>query len=120
MVKMFAEGLSGVPSLLIAICAEQGIHDDIYRKTTLIDIGMSAENMMLEAVELGLGSCAVASFSEEPVKRLLGLPKEMSIILLLSVGYPDGDPIPRPRRSIGEIAYYERYGERFAYEQNGQ
>lgn len=112
MIKMFAEGLAGTPTLLIAICAEQRPTNDIYAKTTLMDIGMAAENIMLEAVELGLESCAVASFSEEPVKHLLGVPKEMSVILLLSMGYPDRDPTLRPRKSIGEIAYGERYGER--------
>lgn len=118
MVKMFAEGLGGVPSLLIAICAEQISEDNIYAKTTLMDIGMAAENIMLEAVELGLGSCAVASFSEEPVKHLLGVPGEMSIILLLSVGYPDKDPIPRARKPIEDIAYSERFGERLVYERD--
>jgi nitroreductase len=112
MIKMFAEGLSGTPTLVIAICTEKRRVDDIYSKTTLMDIGMTAENIMLEAVELGLGSCAIASFSEEPVKRLLGIPDETTVTLLLSMGYPDKEPAVRPRKAVEEITYSEKWGER--------
>lgn len=112
MTKMFAEGLSGTPTLLIAICTEKREDKDIYSKTTLLDIGMAAENMMLQAVELGLGTCAIASFSEEPVKHLLNVPREMSVILLLSIGYPDMQPNVRPRKSVEDICYNEKYGEK--------
>jgi nitroreductase len=106
LVKMFSEGLSGNPTLLIAICAEAAEPD------TYLDIGIATENIMLEAVELGLGSCAIGSFSEEPVKRLLGIPMEVPLILLLSIGYPDKEPVFRSKKPIEEIAYSEKYGER--------
>jgi len=112
MVKMFAEGLAGTPTLIVGICTEKRGTDDIYSKTTLMDIGMAAENMMLEAVELRLGTCAIASFSEEPVKRLLGVPDDVTIDLLLSIGYPDKEATVRPRRAVEEIAYREKWGER--------
>jgi len=106
LIKMFSEGLSGNPTLVIAICAEDM---DMY---TMMDIGITAENIMLEAVELGLGTCAIGSFSEEPVKQLLRIPKELSLVLLMSIGYPDTEPRPRSRKALEEIAYSEKYGER--------
>jgi nitroreductase len=108
LIKMFSEGLSGNPTLVIAICAEAAEPD------TYLDIGIATENIMLEAVELGLGSCAIGSFSEEPVKQLLGIPKEIPLILLISIGYPEGEPRLRPRKALEEIAYGEKYGERLA------
>ena len=107
MIKMFSPGLRGDPTLILAVCAE------VAEPINMLDLGMAAENIMIEAVELGLGSCAIASFSEEQVGRLLGVPEGMRLVLLLSMGYPDGEPSRRPRKPLGEIAFSERYGERF-------
>jgi len=104
MIKVFSAGLKGDPTLIIAIGA------DIKEQLNLLDLGMAAENIMLEAVEMGLGSCAIASFSEEPMKQLLNMPKEMRIILLISIGYPAEYPKPRPKKTLQEIAFSEKFG----------
>jgi nitroreductase len=104
MIKMFSEGLRGTPTLIIAICTENR------NWVTLLDIGMAAENISLEAVELGLGTCAIASFSEPPIKKLLEIPTEIELILLLSIGYPDRTPRLREKKSLEEISYCEKYG----------
>ena len=103
-IKMFSEGLSGYPTLIIAICTPDR------SPITRLDIGMAAENIMLECLDLGLGSCAIASFNAEPVKRLLEIPEELSLVLLLSIGYPEGEPRHRPKKALDEIAHCERYG----------
>jgi nitroreductase len=107
MIKMFSAGLRGDPTLIIAICAR------VSEPMNLLDLGMAAENIMIEAVELGLGSCAIASYSEGPVKKLLEIPDDMELVLLLSMGYSDESPEPRPKKPLEEIAYSERYGEGF-------
>jgi nitroreductase len=96
--------LSGYPTLIIAICTPDR------SPITLLDIGMAAENIMLECLDLGLGSCAIVSFNAEPVKRLLEIPEELSLVLLLSIGYPEGEPRHRPKKVLDEIAHCERYG----------
>jgi nitroreductase len=107
MIKMFSAGLRGDPTLIIAICAE------VIEPITLIDIGMAAENIMIEAVELGLGSCAILSFSEEPIKKLLEIPENMKLVLLLSMGFPSLEPDIRTKKTLEEIAYSEKFGKRF-------
>lgn len=106
MIKMFSAGLRGDPTLIIAVCSEA------IEPITLLDIGMAAENIMIAAVELGLGSCAIVSFSGEPIKKLLDIPEEMKLVLLLSMGYPSSEPILRPKKPTEEIAYSERFGKR--------
>jgi nitroreductase len=103
-IKMFSEGLSGDPSLIIALCTpDRG-------QVTMIDLGMAAENIMLQCVELGMGSCAIASFNLDAVKRLLGIPENIELPLLLSIGYPDGKPRIRPKKELQEIWFMEKYG----------
>jgi len=57
----------------------------------LIDIGIAAEHLCLQATEEELGSCMLGWFDEKSVKSLLNIPIEKSIPLLITLGYtPDG------------------------------
>lgn len=60
------------------------------------DGGRTAQNMMLAAWALGVGTCPNTPTDEAGVKRLLGLPEETAIATILSLGYPA--PGERPRR----------------------
>ncbi len=55
----------------------------------LIDIGIACEHLVLQATELGLGSCYIGWFSENGVKKILGIPKKYKVPLLICLGYPD-------------------------------
>ncbi len=57
----------------------------------LIDVGIAAEHICLQATELGLGSCMLGWFDEEKVKNLLSIPDEKTVSLLITLGYtPEG------------------------------
>lgn len=103
-IKMFSEGLAGNPTLIIGMCT-----DDM-NPVTIMDMAMASENIMIQCIELGLGSCAIASFNKDAVKKLLEVPENMSLPLLLSIGYPDGEPRIRPKKKLEEVAYLETYG----------
>jgi SagB-type dehydrogenase family enzyme len=53
-----------------------------------IEVGHAAENIMLEAVALGLGSVPVGAFNDNEVKRVLKLPADQEPLLLIPVGHP--------------------------------
>lgn len=60
------------------------------------DAAIVCTHMMLEAHELGLGSCWVGYFSEEKVRAALGIGENVRIRDLLPVGYPADDASPAP------------------------
>jgi len=72
---------------------------------------IAIEHMVLQAVELGLGTCWVRWFDDNKVKEILEIPKSIEIIALLPVGYPAEEPPQRPRFGIEKMVYYEKYGE---------
>lgn len=53
-----------------------------------IEIGCASENLMLQAVALGLGSVAVGAFDEDEVAGILGLPDGWTPYLIVPVGAP--------------------------------
>jgi len=80
-----------------------------YEKDPMIAV----EHMALATTALGYGTCWIGAFNEEEVKRLLNIPEEMCVIVLLSIGVPDETPQPRPRKEISEIFFEEKYGKPF-------
>jgi len=77
----------------------------------LIDIGIAAEHFCLQATELGLGTCIIGWFGEAKIKKLLQIPSDKSIGLVISVGYAvDGYPLrSKIRKPIEEIVRYNSY-----------
>ena len=55
------------------------------------DLGRAAQNMVLAAWELGIGSCPATVYDHALAARLLGLPGDRRCDFLLSFGYP-ADP----------------------------
>ena len=77
----------------------------------LIDIGITAEHFCLQAAELGLGTCMIGWFEEDKIKKLLQIPSDKSIGLLISVGYAvDGySQRTKIRKSMEGIVRYNKY-----------
>ena len=56
----------------------------------LIDMGIAVEHFVLQADELGLGTCWLGLFDEGKVKSILGIPRNKKVAALLTLGYFDG------------------------------
>jgi nitroreductase len=63
------------------------------RLDTSYDVGMAAENMMLVALEEGIGSCVITSFKQGKLREVLNIPDKYEIAMALALGYPDESPV---------------------------
>jgi nitroreductase len=63
------------------------------RRATLCDVGLAAENMILVALEQGVGTCAVLSFRESALKQVLNIPEKYEAAFMLALGFPDESPV---------------------------
>jgi nitroreductase len=83
--------------------------------SVLWDLGLAAQNMILTAWALGIGSCPATAYDADLARRLLGYPEEMACRFLLSFGYPaDPGDLARPlkaggRRSLEELVHRDRW-----------
>lgn len=55
---------------------------------SMIDIGIACEHFILQAQEEGLGTCWLGWFNERAVKKVLGIPKNKRVDVMISLGYP--------------------------------
>jgi nitroreductase len=88
---------------------------DDTRDSVTWDLGRAAQNMVLAAWALGVGSCPVTVYDHDLASRLLGLPDGQRCPFLLAMGWPaDPDDLTRPpraggRRELAEVVRYERW-----------
>lgn len=77
---------------------------------TSMDIGIASEHICLAATELELGTCMMGWFDEKGIKRLLNIPMNKEVHLVISLGYFE-DKLPRNkvRKSIDEIVSFNEY-----------
>ena len=66
------------------------------RKTDFrrIDVGIACAHLVLQAQELGIGTCILGWFNEQKLKRVLSVPFYKRIELLIAMGYPFQDELP--------------------------
>jgi len=65
--------------------------------------------LILQAHELGLGTCWLGAYDENAVKDILGIPPHVRVIAMTPLGYPAQSPEAKPRKSVEEIVSYDRY-----------
>lgn len=63
------------------------------------DAAIVTTHMMLQAWELGIGSCWVGWFNSDEVKKALSLPENVVVSAILPVGYPAEGSAPSPMHS---------------------
>lgn len=76
-----------------------------------VDLAIAIDHMTLTATEEGLGTCWVGAFSQEKVKKILEIPEEYKVVILLPLGFPADTPGIKSRKNIEDIVCYEKFSE---------
>jgi nitroreductase len=74
-----------------------------------LDAGRCAQNMMLAAWADGITSCPITMHDGDCALRVLGVPQDYRVSIVLAFGYPPlSGPRPRgtPRISLGELVHW--------------
>ena len=107
----YGQGFLAQAPVVIAVCAVPAESARIYGERgrelyCLQDTAAAAENLLLAAVEAGLGGCWVGAFDEVGVARVLGLAAGWRPVALLALGHPAELEPPRSRRRMDEVVLW--------------
>lgn len=91
------------PEAFIVICSTMP-----EGKLVDIDMGISAQSMLLKAVEMGLNGIIIGAFDKERLKEALQLPYEPLLIVAIGKGAEKIELVPIA--ADGDHAYYRRDG----------
>lgn len=88
---------------LILVCAKPGLWP------ASEDCCLAAQNLMLAAHALGLGTCPIGfareALNEPGAKAELAIPADHSVVMPILVGYPRERPVRPPRREACILAW---------------
>ena len=90
-------------TLLLILCKPEGPH-------AIPDCALAAENLMLMAHDMGLGTCWIGlsqGFLNTPeAKNELGIPEGWVVAAPIIVGWPDGDTSEKERDPV-EVIFWK-------------
>ncbi len=76
---------------------------------SLIDIGIATENICLQALAEGLGTCIIGWFDEGRLRSILGIPSSKRVELIITLGYAAGEYRQKKRKPKDETVTYNKY-----------
>ncbi len=99
--------LADAPVSLV-VCGRKDVWDLPY------DTSAAIENILLMVTALDLAACWVIApcidiRDEERLKELLGVPEEIKVVSIISIGHPVRAHRPRPRLALKEIVFSESW-----------
>jgi nitroreductase len=107
--------------MLVSACNGQGFVgeaaaiicgvDDPSAKWARVDLAIAMEHIVLQATELGYGCCYIGAFSKKNVKDILCIPEQKDVVMLMTLGWPAERPAAAPKKSMGQVVYWGKYGQ---------
>lgn len=91
------------PTAFIVICQDTDIMEDTTR--FMKDVGITAQTILLSAVEKGLGGCMIGNFSPAKISEAISLPENLVPLLIVAIGKPD-ETIVLTEVENGSTDYY--------------
>jgi nitroreductase len=85
------------PRYLVARIGEDG------RDQGLLCTGAAVENLLLSAVNFGLGACWVGNFKKEELKGLINLSRDEEVVAIIPIGYPKELHNSPPKLPLEEV-----------------
>lgn len=75
-------------------------------KFVIQDTALAMENMLLAAVDIGLGGCIIGAYDDDKCRKVLNIPEEYKPVALLPMGEPTAKIPPRARKPIDEVVTF--------------
>ncbi|UGV41758.1 nitroreductase family protein [Methanococcoides orientis] len=102
--------------VLIAIYLDQ--ETMYHHDKDVLAIGASIQNMLLACEDLGLGAVWLGEIlkKSEQVNDLLEVPESLELMAVLAIGHPVEKERSSTRKTIDEITFNEKYGEKWTGE----
>jgi nitroreductase len=111
------------PVLILSVARETFEQNGKPNRWAQHDTGLATENLLLEAVELGLAAHPMAGYDADRARREFGIPEGFTPIAMIAIGSPylgkldyldeklrGKELAVRERKSVGEIAFAGVWG----------
>lgn len=95
--------------IVIAACSASTHIMTCGQPVAAIDVAIALEHIALQATEEGLATCWIGSFHPDQVKDILGIPQDIIVVELMTLGYPADLQKTAKRLPLEKIATFEKW-----------
>lgn len=97
--------------LIIVACGEASKAWTRHDKANygVVDVAIVMDHIIMQATDLGLGTCWIGAFDAEATREILGIPAGVNPIVMTPIGYPDAKPRGTDRKPLEELVHYETW-----------
>lgn len=99
---------------VLVVCSDNGTlvgqYDDRGEMYGKQQAGAAIQNILLTLTERGIASCWVGAFLESGVKKVLDIPKEVTVEALIPIGYTKEKKKPTRKRPIENVMFWDKWG----------
>jgi nitroreductase len=74
-----------------------------------VDVAIVMDHLILEATNLGLGTCWIAAFNAQAARELLGLPDDIEPLIFTPLGYAADTLGVKERKPLEDLVRYEHW-----------
>jgi len=96
------------PAVIVACGTESKAIMACGQPAYTVNVSIACAFMILQAYELGVGTCWIGAFKEDEVKKILEIPESVRVVAMISLGYPDEPPSERSRKGLDQIVCFDR------------
>ena len=111
------------PVLLLSVARETFAHNGKPNRHGQHDVGLASENLVLQAIELGLVTHQMAGFDSDKARQLFAIPEGHTPMAMIALGYPgkiealpeplqERERAPRTRKPAEAWAFAGKWGTR--------
>jgi nitroreductase len=106
------------PVLLLSVAHNYLSHNGKPNRHAQHDVGLASQNLVLQAVELGLATAQIAGFDAERARKSFAIPESFMPMAMIAIGYPyqgsladlpeslrQREQQPRQRKFLREITF---------------
>lgn len=108
----FTDDWVSTAPVIFVICTDSRAIEDRFGKSektdkfVIQDTALAMENMLLAAVDIGMGGCILGRYDEDKCREALGIPAEFRPVALMPIGEPTVKIPPRARKPIEEVVTF--------------
>lgn len=98
------------PVVVVACARVHSLVSGSGRPSHPVDVAAGVQCMALAAADLGLAAAWITGYREPGIREPLGIPSDVPVVALLTLGYADGYAAPAERRTEEEVLAWETWG----------
>jgi len=98
------------PAVIVCCAADSSHTMPCDLQSFAIDVAIAIDHLTLAAVAEGLGTCWIGAFDPDGVRKVLGIPDDITVVELMPLGYPIDPSLKQKNRlALDEIVKYEHW-----------